>query len=296
MKSDHLRGIMCMVGAMALISVQEAFAKYLSQTLPVAQVVWARYLGHLLLMTILLWPKYGATLFKSSRLSLQIGRSLILLVDTGCFFFGLTMIGLAEATAIFFTVPLLVLILSMVFLSERVRISAILAVIAGFVGTLVIILPGIDGSVGTERAIGALLIFAAACCTAIYNVSTRKLSHADPLGVTLFFTAMVGAVISSVFIPFIWQSPETMAQWAALIVIGFFGGLAHSLIIIAHQYTQASTVAPFMYSQIFWALGLGWLMFGEMPDGYAYLGGGIVILSGLYLIRYGRADAQSPQP
>ena len=296
MKSDQLRGISCMIGAMFLISIQEAFAKYLGETLPVAQVVWARYLGHLVLMTLLLWPKNGMRLLKTNRLSLQIGRSLILLIDTILFFFGLTMIGLAEATAIFFTVPLLVLLLSIPLLGERVSTHSIIAIVVGFIGTLVIVRPGVDSIDTSSLGIGALLIFGAACCTAIYNVSTRKLSDSDPLPVTLFFTAMVGAVVTSLYIPFIWQSPSTTEQWAALTVIGLFGGLAHSLIIIAHKYAAATTVAPFMYSQIFWALALGWLMFEDLPDLYAFIGGAIVIASGLYLFQRGRKETHQSCP
>lgn len=293
MENNQLRGIFCMVGAMLLISVQEAFAKYLGQALPVAQVVWARYLGHLVLMTLLLWPKNGMSLLKTNKLFIQIGRSLILLIDTVLFFFGLTMLGLAEATAIFFTVPLLVLLLSIPLLGERVSASSIVAIVVGFIGTLIIVRPGINGLGSSDLGTGALFIFGAACCTAIYNVTTRKLSGSDPIPVTLFYTAIVGAVVSSLFVPFIWETPTSPEVWAALIFIGLFGGLAHSLIIIAHNYAAATTVAPFMYSQIFWALGFGWLMFGELPDRYAYLGGAIVIGSGLYLFYRGRTRAST---
>jgi len=288
METDRLRGILCMMAAMLLISVQEAFAKYLGQLLPVEQVVWARYLGHLALMTLLLWPKHGHRLLKANRLPVQVGRSLILLIDTALFFFGLTMLGLAEATAIFFTVPLLVLLLSVPLLGERVRASSVVAVMVGFLGTLIIVRPGGEGLASETQGLGALLVFGAACCTAIYNITTRKLSDSDPIEVTLFYTALVGAVVTTLYVPFIWQTPVSAESWTALVSIGLFGGLAHSLIIIAHQYATATTVAPFMYSQIFWALGFGWLMFGQLPDRWSYLGGAIVIASGLFLLYRGR--------
>lgn len=272
-----------MIGAMAFISVQEAFAKYLGEMLPVGQVVWARYIGHLLLMLVVLWPKYGNSIFQANRPSMQILRSLILLLDTSLFFFGLTMIGLAEATAIFFTVPALVVILSAALLNERVRVSASIAIAVGFIGTLVIVRPGTEQS-SENMLLGALCIFGAACCTAIYNVITRKLANADPLPVTLFYTAMIGALVSSLAVPFYWQMPEGLFPWLALISLGVFGGIAHSLIIAAHQYSAATVVAPFMYTQIFWALLLGWLIFAEIPDQFAFMGGVLVIASGLYLL------------
>jgi len=283
METNPLRGIFCMMGAMLLISVQEALAKYLGEFLPVAQVVWARYLGHLVLMIVFLWPRHGAKLLKSEQLFTQIGRSLILLIDTVLFFFGLTMLGLAEATAIFFTVPLLVLLISVPLLGERVGIASIVAIAVGFLGTLIIVRPGMNDLNSAQTGIGALCIFGSACCAAIYNVTTRKLSGNDPLPVTLFYTAMVGAITASLFVPFVWQMPSSPLVWAALLCIGLFGGMAHSLIIISHKYALATTVAPFMYSQIFWALALGWLLFADLPDLPAYLGGVIVIGSGLYL-------------
>lgn len=105
MQDNRLLGIGCMLAAMAMISVQEAFAKYLGQTMPIPQVVWARYIGHLSLMVVWLWPKHSSSLLRANRPFMQIGRSLLLLIDTSLAFWGLTMIGLAELTAIFFTVP-----------------------------------------------------------------------------------------------------------------------------------------------------------------------------------------------
>ncbi|MEH6442941.1 MAG: DMT family transporter [Oceanospirillaceae bacterium] len=292
MEANQTRGILCMLGAMAFISVQEAFAKYLGEMLPIPQVVWARYIGHLSLMLIVLWPRYGNSIFRANRLSMQILRSLILLLDTALFFYGLTMIGLAEATAIFFTVPALVVMLSIPLLGERVKLSAIIAIAVGFIGTLVIVRPGMELSTqqlevqsGSDNlALGALFIFGAACCTAIYNVITRKLANTDPLPVTLFYTAMIGAVVSTLLVPFFWQTPTGLLPWLALISIGVFGGVAHSLIIAAHQYTEATVVAPFMYTQIFWALLLGWLIFEQLPDQYAFMGGALVMCSGLFLL------------
>ena len=280
--TDRSRGILCMLVAMAFISVQEAFAKYLGEFLPVSQVVWARYIGHLLLMLVVLWPKYGQVIFRPNRLGMQIVRSMILLVDTALFFYGLTLIGLAEATAIFFSVPALVVVLSYFFLGERVSIATMMAIGLGFIGTIIMLRPTADDQ--SEAALwGALAVFGAACCTAIYNIITRKLAGTDSLAVTLLYTALIGALVSSLLVPFVWQSPVGYLQWLALISIGLFGAVAHSVIITAHHYTAATHVAPFMYTQIFWALFFSWLIFKQLPDENAFMGGSIVIVSGLYL-------------
>ena len=269
---------MCL--AVALISSQEAMAKYLGESLPMLQVIGARYFGHLLLMLVVLMPRNGLSLFKAKRPLVQIGRSGLLLIDTALFFFSLTMIGLAEATAIFFCVPILVVLLSIPLLGERLEWSRLVAVAIGFVGMLVIIRPG-SGVIG----IGALLTFGAAFCASLFNIITRKLADEDPVPVTMFYTALAGAVIMMVVVPFIWESPVGWQQWTALVLIGIAGGAAHSCIIASHVFAPASTVAPFMYSQIFWALGFGYLFFGALPDQFTLLGGAIVIASGIYLLR-----------
>jgi drug/metabolite transporter (DMT)-like permease len=269
---------MCL--AVALIATQEAMAKFLGESLPMLQVIGARYLGHMLLMVVVLMPRHGLKLFKAKRPLVQVGRSILLLIDTGLFFFSLTLIGLAEATAIFFSVPMLVALLSIPLLGERIQWPRLIAVVVGFAGMLVIIRPG-SGALG----VGAWLAFGAAFCASLFNIITRKLADEDPLAVTMFYTALAGSVITLVVMPFVWQNPPESQQWVALGLIGVFGGAAHSCIIAAHGFAPASTVAPFMYSQIFWALAFGYIFFAVLPDEFTILGGAIVIGSGIYLLR-----------
>jgi len=275
-----LKGIFYMCLAVALIATQEAMAKFLGESLPVLQVIGARYLGHLLLMVVILMPRHGFSLFRAKRPVVQIGRSVLLLIDTGLFFFALTLIGLAEATAIFFSVPILVALMSIPLLGERVEWARLVAVAVGFVGMLVIIRPGSD-AIG----IGAWLVFGAAFCASLFNIITRKLADEDPLPVTMFYTALAGGLLTMVIVPFAWENPSGWQQWMALALIGVFGGAAHSCIIASHAFAPASTVAPFMYSQIFWSLGLGYIFFGALPDEFTVLGSVIVIASGINLLR-----------
>ncbi len=274
--------------AVALIAVQEALAKYLGENLPMLQVIAARYFGHLLLMIIIFMPKHGLRPFKAKRPLVQILRSLLLLIDTALFFFSLKYIGLMEATAIFFCVPILVVIFSFLLLKERINWRSIIAILVGFIGMIIIIRPNSD-----IVAFGVLLTFGAAICAALFNIVTRKLTNEDPLSVTMVYTAFIGAVILSIITPFIWQNPTIWQEWLALAVIGLFGGAAHSAMIAAHAFATASSVAPFMYSQIFWAIGLGYLFFGALPNQYSLLGAAIVIISGIYLLHRHHMDGKT---
>ncbi|MDX1736859.1 MAG: DMT family transporter [Alphaproteobacteria bacterium] len=274
-----------LVLAMALLAMQEAIAKFLaSETqMTVMQVVWARYAGHLSLMLAIFLPRMGTDVFKSKIPLLQTGRSLLLLLDTALFFTGLTLIGLAEATSIFFITPLLVVLLSIPLLGEKVGLYSFLAIFVGFIGMLIIVRPGFEG-----MNIGGFFIIGAAICMSLFNVSTRKLAGVEAPEVTMVFTALVGFVVTSCFLPFMWVSPTGLKEVAGMIFIGLFGGVAHSLFILAHEQEEASKLAPFMYFQIIFAIGLGWLMFSMLPDLFTLIGSSIVVASGLVLWQRGR--------
>lgn len=281
------RAVILIIFAMALLAVQEGIAKYLGQHLSVPQVVWARYASHAMLMLVILLPRHGFKIFKSKIPFLQTGRSLLLFTDTALFFTGLTMIGLAEATAIFFMAPLFVVLISIPLLGERVGWYSFGAIFVGFLGMLLIVRPGLDGF-----NIGGLMIVGSAVCMSLFNVSTRKLAGTDDLEVTMMFTAMVGFVVATIALPFFWTTPEGIWVWLGMVFMGGVGGVAHNLLIIAHEKEEASKLAPFMYSQIIFAIALGWVMFAMLPDMYTVIGSVIVIGSGLFLWKRGRVKAE----
>ncbi len=277
-------GIAMMVFAVLFIAIQEALAKYLAQTgMPVLQVIWVRYAGHVLVMLILFVPRLGLSVFRSNRPMAQIGRSLLLLMDTGLYFFGLLYLSLVEVTALVFTAPILVVLLAGPLLKERVGLPAFAAASGGFAGVLIIVWPFGDAEIGLSWP--ALLIIGAALCIALFNITTRRMKDIDRTGVTMVYTALTGFVASSLLVPFDWVMPEG-SQWVMMAAIGVMGACGHGLLILAHERAPASTVAPFMYVQIIWALGLGWLVFGDLPGLTTAIGAAIIIISGLFLLRY----------
>lgn len=281
------QAVFMLIIAMAMLAVQEGIAKYLGQHLSVPQVVWARYTSHVVMMLFVLFPKHGFKIFKSNIPFLQTGRSLLLFTDTALFFTGLTMLGLAEATAIFFMAPLFVVLISIPILGERVGLYSFAAIFVGFLGMLLIVRPGFEG-----MNIAGLFFVGSAACMALFNVSTRKLAGADDPEVTMMFTAMVGFVVASIAVPFFWFPVEGLWVILGMIFMGMIGGVAHNLFILAHEKEEASKLAPFMYSQIIFAILLGWLMFNMLPDRYTVIGAMIVIGSGLFLWHRGRVKAE----
>ncbi len=265
-----------MLLTMLLFVSMDTAAKQLTQSYPVLQVVWARYLFHALLLAIYLNRRIPG-LMRTQRLGIQLFRSLLLLITTLLFFTGISLIPLADASAIMFVAPIIVTALSMPLLKERVGPRRWAGIVIGFIGALIIIRPG-----GDTLQLAALLPFGAACCYAIYQIITRSLSHSDPPLTTLAYTALVGAVVMCLAVPFDWRTPDTTG-WLLMILVGFLGGVSQFTLIKAFQAAPAATVTPFSYSSLVWATLFGFLVFGDLPDRWTIVGAIVIAASGLYI-------------
>jgi drug/metabolite transporter (DMT)-like permease len=129
-----------------------------------------------------------------------------------------------------------------------------------------------------------LLSFAGAVCYAFYVIATRVLSRTDSSETTQFYTNVVGAVIMSAIVPFVWTRPDGTLTTGLMLLIGLLGGTGHYLLILAHRLAPASTLAPFIYTQMVWTTALGFIVFGDLPHRWTIVGGLIVVGSGLYLL------------
>jgi drug/metabolite transporter (DMT)-like permease len=273
-----VRGILLLIAAVSTFAVVDAIAKYLARTYPVPLVVWARYTSQTLFMVLVLGPRLKLDLVRSLRPGLQVIRGIVLVVSTMLFFSALAFMPLAEASAITFLSPLVLAGMSVWLLRERVRRSAWAAIIAGLIGVLIIIRPG--GDVFTPAAILPILT---AVCFAAYQLLTRKLAGIDSTFTTLFYGAIVGTVLITLVVPFFWQTPARALDWLLFGVIGVLGGAGHFVLIRAFTHASPSTLAPFVYVQLVAVLVLGYLVFGEFPDGWSLVGMAIIVLSGAWI-------------
>jgi len=273
-----LRGVLMMCFAVLCFAVMNTFTKELrASDLPVTSIIWGRYFFHFALILVM-FPRRIPTLLQTEDTMLQIARSVLVLLATACMFIALGFMPLADAVAITFAGPLLIVALSALILRERVGPRRWAAVAAGFIGMLVIIRPGAGAF-----QLAALLPVAVAFFYALYQIITRLISHrSDPLNM-LFYTALVGAVAMSLIVAFDWQTP-TATQWLMLVAAGFLGGLGHYAIIKAYQRAEAALVAPFAYTEIVWATSLGFAVFGDFPDLFTFIGTAIIVASGVYVV------------
>jgi drug/metabolite transporter (DMT)-like permease len=272
-------GIGLVLLAMLLFTCMDTIGKSLTASYPVQQVVWGRYFFSFASMLVLI-PRFGVVgLVRTRRPGLQIFRGLLLAAATLCMITAISVIPLADAYAITFTAPLLVTVLSLPLLGERVGWRRLAAVCVGLAGVLIVIRPGfrdIDPAM--------LLPLVTALCFALYQVLTSRVgAHLDETALAmLFYVALVGTAVMSALAPFVWQ-PVHAPDWGWMIATGALGTLGHLLLIRALWLAPASLLQPFIYSQIVWALAIGYLMFGDLPDLGMLLGGAVIIGSGLYV-------------
>ena len=276
--SHPLRGILLIVAAVTTFAVMDTTAKYLARTYPVPSIVWARYAAQTLFLIAVLAPRRKLDLLRTRRRGLQIGRGCVLAASTMLYFSALALMPIAEAAAITFLSPLILTVLSAWLLKERVRRSAWAALIAGFVGVLIIIRPG--GEVFTPAAVLPVLT---AVCFAIYQLLPRKLAGVDSTMTTLFYSAVVGTLMLTVALPAYWELPDTLLDGVLFAILGVLASVGHFLLIRAFEHAAPSVLAPFVYSQLVAVLLLGYLVFGEFPDGWSLFGMAIIVLAGAWI-------------
>ena len=235
--------------------------------------------GNLLVLLAFFAARGELKRLRTARPGLQIMRGLLLAGASLLYFTSLTVLPLAEAAAIGFVMPLFLALLAVPMLGERMDGARLAAVLVGLAGALVIVRPG--AAVFTPYA---LLPVGMALCNALYQILTRKVAGVEHPLTSLVWGAIVGAVLLSFTLPFAWVTPTDPAHWALLGVIGVLASVGHFVLIRAYDYASATGLAPFFYTQLVWVMLLGWLVFGDFPDGWSLLGMGIIVASGIYLV------------
>ena len=265
--------------AWVMLPIMDGFAKYLSADLPVLQITWARYFFTVAFTLPIMFFFFRKNLVWTDKPKLQFIRGLILLTANICFFYAISVISLAKALTLAFVAPLIVTAFSPIFLGEKVGFRRWSAVIIGFIGSLVVIRPGfVEINLASIAALGTGIMYG------FYLIITRKLSTSDNPLLTLLLTGVVGAIIVSTIMPFVWVTP-TLNQWSMMAAIGIFACIGHLFLILSLKYADASKLAPLGYTEIIPNTLIGYHFFSELPDNWTYLGLFIIILSGLYISR-----------
>ena len=268
------------VGLLAIVTLvlMNASAKWLTTSYPIGQISFFRCFFALLPVAFLVWRSGGVGSLGTRRPGIQVLRGALMVGGMLTYFYGLKFLQLAEANAIFFVEPLLVILLSVVLLREKVDRRLLLAAGIGFCGVLVILRPGSEA-----LKWAALLPLATALFSALWMITGRSLGQTDAVHTTTLYTTVVATLLTAISLPFGWVLPN-LADLGVFVLVGIFGGLSTYLYTLACQYTRASVIAPFDYSSIVWAALFGYMIWGELPELSLWLGAAIIAGSGLYII------------
>ncbi|MBI4985350.1 MAG: DMT family transporter [Rhodocyclales bacterium] len=274
-----LLGIGLMLLAVLCFAALDATSKTLSQTFAVPLLVWARYAFHLLMMLLFLAPSMKWKLVATRRPRLHIVRALLLVGTTGFAMVAIRTMPLAEATAIVFVTPLAVAVLAGPMLGERVGRNRWIALLFGFCGMLLVARPG-----GAMSPAGIAWALAAAACYTLYQIQTRQLAATEDTWTMLFYTALVGTVAMSLGLPLFWSNELPTPTEALMIAsLGIYGGTGHFMLIRAFRFAPASTLAPFVYSQLVYAALFGWMFYDHIPDAVSVAGMAVIAGSSILM-------------
>jgi drug/metabolite transporter (DMT)-like permease len=272
----RLRGILLFSAGFGVLATMSALVKYMAQTYPLTEIIWARYFFHAALMLVVFAPR-AMTLLASRRKGVQVVRGLLTLGGTLVGFAAYSYLPLAYVSAVVFTVPLLVTALSVPMLGEQVGIRRWAAVLVGFCGMLIVVRPG---AMAFEWIL--LLPLGVVVINAFYQITTRIVRDAADAVTSLFYTAAVGAVLTLPMLWFGWTWPDWQG-WVGLVAIGFMGGAGHYLLISAFRFAPVSVIAPFNYTELFWSVAWGFILFNDLPDLWTWVGVAVIMASGLYV-------------
>ena len=274
---------MCAILAFACMN---ALAKGMALQYTIVMVVWARYLSQTVL-TVLVFNRNLKTIVKTKRIKIHLFRSALLFGATIFIFAGFANLSLAATMAIFQTAPLLVVILSVVFLSEVVGVKRWLSVVVGFVGALIIIQPGTD-----TFLIASIFPLLSALCYAGYAVSTRHLGTEEDPRTNFFYTGLVGTIVSTLIL-FPYLQKIELVDIVYFTLLGTLGGLGHYCLILALRKSEASLLAPFSYFDLIFSACLGMIFFTEYPTQSLIIGATIIVGAGIYTWYRGRVQSDN---
>lgn len=270
-----LAGIGMVIVAVACFATLDTATKASTAGVPILMGVWFRYAFQAVATTAVLLPLHGTALLRTRHPRYQLLRGALLLVSSTLAFLSLRYMPLAEFTSIVLIAPLVITLLAATTLKEHVSPLRWTLVAGGFIGTLVILRPG-----GGAFSWAVLLPIGLVLTNAWFQVLTSKLAQTENPLTMHFYTGWVGTLIASLALPFVWTALPSWEWWALLCLMGFMGTVGHFILILAYQRAPASTLTPYLYAQIAFAMLGGWLIFSHVPDRFSLIGISMIAVCG----------------
>ncbi len=278
---SSLPGIFCVTGGIFCLTLSDSLAKWLGEFYAPIQLLFVRGAVAGAVLFVVLMALSGRRGLRTQHLGVHAFRGAVNVASACCFYLSLTLMPLAETTAIAFAAPLIVTALSVAFLGERVDAKAWACVVVGFMGVLLVARPGTGGF-----QTAAILPLMTALGYAVMMVSARRIGGQETMLTTMFYIAVGQAVVSAGLQPWFWQ-PLQGEHALGLAGIALFSTLGLGFITQGFRIAPASVVAPFDYTGLIWATALGWMIWGETPDAWTVSGAILIAGSGVAIARRG---------
>ena len=290
-------GILLMLGFCVMAPMGDAIAKYLGSAIPLGMLLLVRFAIQPVVLVPISLTAPGGLAMSARTLRLTLIRTVLHIGAIAAMFTSLLYLPLADAVAIAFVMPFILLMLGHLILGEEVGRHRIGACIAGFAGTLMVVQPNF-----VEVGLPALLPLVVAVLFAVFMLITRQIAKEVD---AVRLQAVSGLMATAILLPLVLIGPDWPAfalirptAWEAwlLIALGLFGTVAHLMMTWSLRFAPSATLAPMQYLEIPVATLVGWLVFRDLPNGLAALGICLTIAAGLYIILRERAIARTPSP
>jgi drug/metabolite transporter (DMT)-like permease len=291
LQSLPLKAMLYMLVAVASFVLVDTSAKWLTAGYSIVQILFfGRMLGPFFALYLAYRRGNGLADLKTRRPMMHLVRTLLALAAIGTYFYALKVLPLAECISIGFSAPLFMAILSIPMLGEKIGPRRWAAILVGLVGVVVILRPGL-----LPVSWGALSALASGLLYALSFILARRMSATESLASLMFWFTAIGLVATSIVLPFVWITPA----WPDVLpfaVVAILTTFAHLFITQAFRYGEVSLLAPMEYTALIWGVIYGWLIWGDLPDLWVFVGAGIMIASGVYLLHreHKLGKAQSP--
>lgn len=275
--TDSVKGVGFMVTSMLLIPIVDGIAKFLSAEFSPLFISWSQYAATCALILPIAIHRYRWGVLSVQNLPAQIMRTLFLVATVTLYHLAISKVPLTLALSAYFVGPLITVMLSIMFLGERLTSIKLLALGLGFVGSLVILKP--DGALNA----GVLHAFGAGFFFALYLTMTRlTAANNDPFK-TLVFQFTFGTIVLFPQATLAWSTPG-LEDLIFFLCLGLFAAAAYMLSIIAFRHAEASVLAPLIYVELIGSCIVGFLVFNEIPDMKTILGAGFIVVSGMLIL------------
>jgi drug/metabolite transporter (DMT)-like permease len=274
-RSSTVVGIGWALMAMACFTMLDTTTKWVAGSVPVLMAIAVRYCFQAVLTTTIVLRQRGRSAWVTRHPGLHVVRALLLLFTSVLAFVSLQHLPVGDFTAIVLLTPMVVTLAAAHMLQEKVSLLRKLLVAGGFVGTLLIVRPGAD-----DFQWALLVPVALVVVNSSFQLLTSHMTRTEDPMTIQFYTAWIGAVIPAILLPWVWLPIGSIGLWLGLVFMACMASIGHYFFTLAFKHAPASSIMPYSYAQIAFAVLAGWLVFSHVPDVQSWLGMVLIALCG----------------